>query len=206
MHSPHSDITMNPLDIVNQHFNESIQVKIEAAETLPESIAKAGCLLAQCLLEGHKILTCGNGGSAADAQHFSSELLNRLEQERPNLPCIALTTDSSTLTSIANDYAYSEIFSRQIRALGQANDVLLALSTSGNSVNVLKAIEAAHQRDMHVIALTGKNGGKIPAILKPQDIEIRVSHQRTMRIQEVHELIIHCLCDLIDQQLFGDNS
>ncbi|MBU0456338.1 MAG: phosphoheptose isomerase [Pseudomonadota bacterium] len=197
---------MNPLDIVNQHFNESIQVKIEAAETLPESIAKAGCLLAQCLLEGHKILTCGNGGSAADAQHFSSELLNRLEQERPNLPCIALTTDSSTLTSIANDYAYSEIFSRQIRALGQANDVLLALSTSGNSVNVLKAIEAAHQRDMHVIALTGKNGGKIPAILKPQDIEIRVSHQRTMRIQEVHELIIHCLCDLIDQQLFGDNS
>lgn len=194
----------NLAERVHQHFKDSIQTKIVAADTLGESIVAAGKLMAQCLLNNHKILSCGNGGSAADAQHFSAELVNRFETERPALPAIALTTDTSTLTSIANDYSYNEIFSKQIKALGQAGDVLLAISTSGNSRNIIEAILTAHDRNIQVIALTGRDGGEIGALLSPDhDIEIRVPAQVTTRIQETHLLIIHCLCDLIDRQLFG---
>ena len=160
--------------------------------------------MGECLLANRKILSCGNGGSAADAQHFSSELLNRFERERPGLPAIALTTDSSTLTSIANDYSYEEIFSKQVRALGQPGDILLAISTSGNSPNIVQAIGAASERDMCVIALTGRDGGKMAGNYRQGDVEIRVNAESTARIQEVHLLLIHCLCDLIDQQLFGN--
>ena len=152
------------------------------------------------------MLSCGNGGSAGDAQHFSSELLNRFERERPSLPAIALTTDSSTITSIANDYSYNEIFSKQIRALGQPGDVLLAISTSGNSANIIQAIQAAHDREMIVVALTGRDGGDMASLLLPEDVEIRVPAKVTARIQEVHLLAIHCLCDLIDSQLFGSEE
>ena len=156
-----------------------------------------------CAAASSAAASCGNGGSASDAQHFSAELLNRFEKERPGLPAIALTTDSSTLTAIANDYAHNEIFSTQIRALGQANDVLFAISTSGNSGNVIEAINAAHDRDIIVVALTGKDGGKMAGLLRENDIEIRVPADRTARIQEVHLVVIHCLCDFIDTQLFG---
>ena len=159
--------------------------------------------MTRSLLEDGKILSCGNGGSAADAQHFSSELLNRFELERPGLPAMALTTDSSTLTSIANDYAFVEIFAKQVRALGQPEDVLLAISTSGNSENVVRAIHAAHERGVRVVALTGRDGGAIAQSLGADDIEIRVPAERTCRIQEVHLLVIHCLCDLIDTELLG---
>ena len=162
--------------------------------------------MVDCLLEEGKILCCGNGGSAGDAQHFSAELLNRFEQERPGLPAIAITTDSSTLTAIANDYDYNEIFSKQVTALGQNGDVLLAISTSGNSDNVIKAITAAHDRNMTIVALTGRNGGRIAEQLAPGDIEIRVPARRTARIQEVHLVVIHCLCDFIDTRLFGGNN
>jgi D-sedoheptulose 7-phosphate isomerase len=156
------------------------------------------------LLDEGKILSCGNGGSAGDSQHFSSELLNRFERERPGLPAMALTTDSSTLTSIANDYAYEDIFAKQIRALGRQNDVLLAISTSGNSENVNRAIVAAHERGMKVVALSGRDGGRMAALLGEDDIEIRVPATRTARIQEVHLVVIHSLCDLIDTTLLGD--
>ncbi|MBS0358378.1 MAG: phosphoheptose isomerase [Proteobacteria bacterium] len=194
---------MDIIERIKNHFHLSIETKMAAAECLPESIAEAGERMVQCLLEEHKILSCGNGGSAGDAQHFSAEMLNRFEIERPSLPAIALSTDTSTITSIANDYSYKEIFSKQINALGQAGDVLLAISTSGNSENVLHAIEAAHQRGMVVIALTGRDGGKIADLLELDDIEIRVPSPITSRIQETHLLIIHCLCDLIDFRLFG---
>jgi len=160
--------------------------------------------MGQSLRNDGKILSCGNGGSAGDAQHFSSELLNRFERERPGLPAIALTTDSSTLTSIANDYAYEEIFAKQVRALGKAGDVLLAISTSGNSANVNRAIVAAHERDMQIVALSGRDGGAMSALLNAGDVEIRVPAERTARIQEIHLVIIHCLCDLIDESLFGN--
>lgn len=188
---------------IKQHFNDSIQTKITAADTLNQSIVEAGQLMTQALLDNHKILSCGNGGSAADAQHFSSELLNRFEAERPSLPAIALTTDASTVTSIANDYDYSEVFSKQIRALGQEGDILLAISTSGNSKSILDAIEAAHSRGVHVIALSGRDGGEMTHLLSGKDVEIRVPAERTARIQETHLLIIHCLCDIIDCQLFN---
>lgn len=188
---------------IYQLFEASIHTKAQAAEVLPESINAAAEAMVQCLLNNGKILTCGNGGSAGDAQHFSSELLNRFERERPGLPAVALTTDSSTLTSIANDYSYNEIFSKQVRALGQSNDLLLAISTSGNSANVIEAIHAAHDREMRVVSLTGRNGGEMAEIKQAGDIEIRVPSEVTARIQEVHLLIIHCLCDLIDHQLFG---
>ncbi|MFY0701396.1 MAG: phosphoheptose isomerase [Bermanella sp.] len=188
---------------INQHFQASIETKQQAAEVLAPVIEQASDSMVQALLSGGKILTCGNGGSAGDAQHFSSELLNRFERERPSLPAIALTTDSSTVTSIANDYSYNEIFSKQIRALGNAGDVLLAISTSGNSANVVQAIQAAHDREMRVVALTGRDGGDMASLLLPEDIEIRVPSMVTARIQEVHLLAIHCLCDLIDWQLFG---
>lgn len=188
---------------IKQLFNASIETKIQALELLPSAIAQAAELMVQCLLAGNKILSCGNGGSAGDAQHFASEMINRFERERPSLPAIALTTDSLTLTSIANDYDFEEIFAKQIRALGTENDVLLAISTSGNSQNVINAISAAHDRGLKVIALTGREGGALASQLYPDDLEIRVPSQSTARIQETHLLVIHCLCDIIDSRLFG---
>ncbi|MBL3527411.1 MAG: phosphoheptose isomerase [gamma proteobacterium endosymbiont of Lamellibrachia anaximandri] len=190
-------------DRIKQIFEQSIQTKIEAMPLLVDPIAGAAELIVAQLLEGGKILSCGNGGSAGDAQHFSSEMLNRFERERPGLPAIALTTDTSTLTSIANDYSYERVFARQIEALGQPGDLLLAISTSGNSNNVCAAMEAAHEQEMAVIALTGKEGGEAAKLLAPGDVEIRVPSGSTARIQEVHLLTIHCLCDLVDQQLLG---
>jgi D-sedoheptulose 7-phosphate isomerase len=194
---------MDLINRINTNFHESIRTKELANELLAEHIANASQLITCCLLNGGKVLSCGNGGSAGDAQHFSSEMLNRFEMERPGLPAIALTTDSSTLTSIANDYSYELIFSKQISALGQQGDILLAISTSGNSANVNRAIDAAHDRDMHVVALSGKQGGDMALRLAPTDIEIRAPSESTARIQEVHLLVIHCLCDLIDHQLLG---
>lgn len=176
---------------------------MQALQTLVDPITSAAAAMVECLLAEGKILSCGNGGSAGDAQHFSSEMLNRFERERPPLPAIALSTDTSTLTSIANDYSYTEVFSKQVRALGREGDLLLAISTSGNSPNVLEAIKTAHQRGMRVVALTGKNGGRMRELLRDTDIEICVPSDVTARIQEVHLLAIHCLCDLIDTHLFG---
>jgi D-sedoheptulose 7-phosphate isomerase len=189
---------------VRDHFLESIDTKQHAMPTLVPVVGRAAEVASDALLANHKILTCGNGGSAADAQHFSSELLNRFERERPALAAIALTTDSSTLTSIANDYDYRDIFAKQIRALGQTGDVLLAISTSGNSPNIVRAIEAAHERGMTIIAFTGRDGGEMARFLSETDVELRVPAERTARIQEVHLLLIHCLCDLIDARLLGD--
>ncbi|MEN8217789.1 MAG: phosphoheptose isomerase [Pseudomonadota bacterium] len=186
---------MDILNRVNQQFSASIKLKAQAKSCLAPFIVEAGQMMATCLQQKHKILTCGNGGSAEQAQHFSSEMVNRFEKERQALPAIALTTDSSTLTSIANDYTFDKIFHRQIKALGQEGDILLALSTSGNSPNILKAIEAAHIQNMQIILLSGHDGGKAAL---GADIEIRVPSQSTARIQEVHLLIIHCLCDIID--------
>jgi D-sedoheptulose 7-phosphate isomerase len=196
---------MDPVTRVRDHFAESIAAKQTAVEQLADSIVAAGRLMSDSLLNDGKILSCGNGGSAADAQHFSSELLNRFEMERPGLPAMALTTDSSTLTSISNDYAYEEIFSKQVRALGKAPDVLLGISTSGNSENVIRAIAAAHERNMKVVALTGRDGGRMADGFAAGDVEIRVPTSRTARIQEVHLVIIHCLCDLIDTALLGND-
>lgn len=190
---------------VREHFAESIATKQAAVETSPAIVAAAD-LMTRALLEEGKILSCGNGGSAGDSQHFSSELLNRFEMERPGLPAIALTTDTSTLTSIANDYAYEDIFAKQVRALGRQTDVLLAISTSGKSENVCRAIVAAHDRGMRVVALTGRDGGRMAGLLEGIDVEIRVPASRTARIQEVHLVVIHCLCDLIDATLLGTGS
>ena len=195
---------MDTVTRVREHFAESIATKQSAVEALSESIAAAGELMAQALLKDGKILSCGNGGSAADAQHFSSELLNRFEMERPGLPAMALTTDASTVTSISNDYSYEEIFSKQVRALGKPQDILLGISTSGNSENVCRAITAAHERGMSVVALSGRDGGRMAGMFSGDDVEIRVPATRTARIQEVHLLVIHCLCDLIDTTLLGD--
>ncbi len=194
---------MDLISRVSQNFQDSISTKQLAAELLVEPIANAARAMTQSILAGNKILSCGNGGSAGDAQHFSSEMLNRFEMERPGLPAIALTTDTSTITSIANDYSYEQIFSKQVLALGSQGDILLAISTSGNSGNVCLAMEAAHERGMRVIALTGRNGGRMADILGPDDVEIRVPSESTARTQEVHLLVIHCLCDLIDHQLLG---
>ena len=191
---------------IKLHFEASAKLKLAAMDQLAPGIAAAADLIARQLLAGQKVLSCGNGGSAGDAQHFSSEMLNRFERERPGLPAVALSTDTSTITSIANDYHYNEIFSKQVRALGQAGDILLAISTSGNSANVAQAIETAHDRGMHVVALTGKDGGAMALKLADGDIELRVPSESTARIQEVHLLIIHCLCDLIDLQLFGEEA
>ena len=195
---------MDPVTRVREHFAESIATKQNSVDAISESIAAAGELMARSLLDDGKILSCGNGGSAGDAQHFSSELLNRFEMERPGLPAVALTTDSSTLTSISNDYAYEEIFSKQVRALGKSQDVLLGISTSGNSENVCRAITAAHERGMKVVALSGRDGGRMAGMFEEGDVEIRVPATRTARIQEVHLVIIHALCDLIDTTLLGD--
>lgn len=190
------------LDDIKKSFTESIQTKIAAAEALPESIEKAAKMMIDALINGNKILSCGNGGSAGDAQHFSSELLNRYERNRPSLPAMALTTDSSTITSIANDFSYDEVFSKQVKALGQAGDILLAISTSGNSANVINAMQAALTRDMTIVALTGKDGGEMAGFIGENDVEIRVPSSRTARIQEVHLLVIHNLCECIDNALF----
>ena len=188
---------------IAQHFAESVQLKTQAAKVLTEPLRLGAERMVQCLMNEGKILACGNGGSAADAQHFSAELLNRFEMERPALPAIALTTDSSTITSIANDYDYDQVFSKQVRALGQPDDLLLAISTSGNSRNIVDAIHAAHERQMGVVALTGRNGGVMAEVLGQQDVHICVPHSRTARIQEVHILCLHCLCDAIDCLLLG---
>ena len=191
---------------IAQHFAASIEAKQKSLETIAPAISNASIIAVQALLDGNKILCCGNGGSAADAQHFAAELLNRFEIERPGLPALAITTDSSTLTSIANDYEYNEIFAKQVRALGKPADLLLAISTSGKSPNVVRAIQAAHEREMRVIALTGRDGGEMATLLQSGDVEIRVPVQSTARIQEVHILALHCLCDLIDTQLFGGDE
>ena len=197
----------SPLSRIQQHFKNSIQVKQSTLEILAPHILKAAESMVRSLKSGNKILSCGNGGSAADAQHFSAELLNRFEIERPPLAAIALTTDTSTLTSIANDYAYEDIFSKQIHALGKESDILLAISTSGNAPNVIQAAKAAQQKKMPVIALVGKQGGALTTLLDTaQDIVLCVPSNNTARIQETHLLIIHCLCDLIDYLLFEAKS
>jgi D-sedoheptulose 7-phosphate isomerase len=194
---------MDLINRISENFSESAHLKLQSMDALAGPIAAAAERMVQCLKRDGKIRACGNGGSAADSQHFSSELLNRFEMERPGLAAVALTTDTSTLTSIANDYDYDQVFSKQVRALGQTNDLLLAISTSGNSRNVLAAIEAAHECQMAVVALTGGNGGKIGEILAPHDLNICVPATSTARIQEVHLLVLHCLCDAIDCLLLG---
>ncbi len=191
---------------IEQQFIDSADLKYQSAQALSKPITAAVQALLVCVTSGGKVLSCGNGGSAADAQHFSAEFVGRFERERPELAALALTTDSSVLTALANDYDFSQIFSRQVRALGQSGDVLLAISTSGNSPNVLNAISAAHERDMVVIALTGKGGGAIRQALRETDVHVCVPHDRTSRIQEVHLLILHCLCDGVDFQLLGEKD
>ncbi len=194
---------MNLQQRIQQHFTASIQTKQKALELLATPLEAAARLILATLQQDGKVLSCGNGGSAGDAQHFSSEMLNRFEQERRGLPAIALTTDTSTLTSIANDYSYERVFARQVEALGRKGDVLLAISTSGNSANVNRAIEAAHQCGMAVIALSGKAGGSMQALLQTGDIELRVPADSTARIQETHLLLIHCICDMVDHLLLS---
>lgn len=194
---------IDAIEKINHYFSESIQTKIESADTLPALIAEAGNYLIQCLVSNNKILCCGNGGSASDSAHFSSELLNRYKNERPSLPAISLTTDTATITAIANDYEYNEVFAKQIRALGHQDDVLLAITTSGNSENIIRAVMTAKEQNMKVIALTGKDGGALASKLDNNDIEIRVPSHVTSHIQETHIVIIHLLCDIIDSSLFG---
>jgi phosphoheptose isomerase len=189
---------------VEKLFQESIATKQHTLEKLSQSITQAGQRCIDSLRHGNKILSCGNGGSAADAQHFASELINRYQCERPSLAALALTTDSSVLTAIANDYAYEDIFFRQIMGLGTQQDILLPISTSGKSPNICRAIEAAHAKEMMVIALTGRDGGEIPSLLNHNDLELRVPSDNTAHIQECHGLIIHCLCDLIDEAFCGE--
>ena len=194
---------MDLISRISENFSESAHLKLQSMDALAGPIAAAAERMVHCLNHDGKILACGNGGSAADSQHFSAELLNRFEMERPGLAAIALTTDTSTLTSIANDFDYDQVFSKQVRALGHKGDLLLAISTSGNSKNVLAAVLAAHENGMGVVALTGRNGGKMPEVLQPSDIQICVPAQSTARIQEVHLLTLHCLCDAIDCLLLG---
>ncbi len=194
---------MDLITRISENFSESAHLKLQTMDALAGPIAAAAERMMQCLKSDRKILSCGNGGSAADAQHFAAEMLNRFERERPGLAAMALTTDTSTLTSIANDYDYEQVFSKQVRALGQAGDLLLAISTSGGSRNVVAAAQAAHECQIGVIALTGRNGGKLAEVLLPTDIHICVPAQSTARIQEVHLLTLHCLCDAIDCLLLG---
>jgi len=194
---------MDLISRISENFSESAHLKLQSMDVLPGPIAAAAERMVQCLQQDGKIMSCGNGGSAADAQHFAAELLNRFERERPGLAATALTTDTSTLTAIANDYDYDQVFSKQVHALGHHNDLLLALSTSGDSRNVIAAIHAAHECEMGVIALTGRSGGKMGEILLPSDIHVCVPATSTARIQEVHLLTLHCLCDAIDCLLLG---
>ncbi|HWO99647.1 MAG TPA: phosphoheptose isomerase [Methylococcus sp.] len=195
---------MSAQERIERHFGAHLETAQKSLAMLVDLIAVAATRLVQCLLSDGKILCCGNGGSAAQAQHFSSEMLNRFERERPGLPALALTTDTSTLTSVANDYHFDEVFARQVRALGHEGDILMVYTTSGNSSNMLSAVVAAHDRDMTVIALTGQDGGAVAPLLRERDVEIRVANSNTARIQEMHLLITHCLCDLVDYHLFGD--
>ena len=187
---------------IAEHFAESAKLKLASAQVLAEPLARAAELMAETLRAGGKILSCGNGGSAADAQHFAAELVNRFEMERAPLAAVALAMDSSTMTSIANDYAWQQTFSKPLRALGRRGDALFAISTSGNSGNVIDAIQAAHELGIRVVALTGNGGGKMAGLLGAQDVHLCVPHKRTVRIQEVHLLCLHCLCDAIDTLLF----
>jgi D-sedoheptulose 7-phosphate isomerase len=198
--------TMDITSRIRAHFAESAELKLAAAEALAPQIARAAALMTDCLLADGKLLACGNGGSAADAQHFSAEMVGRFERERPELPAISLTTDTSILTAISNDYDFSQVFAKQVRALGRSGDVLLAISSSGNSGNVANAIAAAHEREMRVVALTGKGGGRMGELLAAADVHLCVPHSSTARIQEVHGLTIHCLCDAIDASLLGDET
>ncbi|MEJ1379977.1 MAG: phosphoheptose isomerase, partial [Candidatus Sedimenticola sp. (ex Thyasira tokunagai)] len=188
---------------VKENFNALIQLQMESSTLLAEPIARSAELVVQRLLEGGKILSCGNGGAAGNAQHFCTLMINRYQRERPGLPALSLSNDTATLTSIAGDYDYDEVFAKQVRTLGHPGDILLAFSNSGNSENVNAAIQAAHERDMPVIALNGRDGGRLAGMLQPNDIELRVTSDDNARIQEIHLLTIHCLCDLIDRQLLG---
>ncbi len=190
---------------IRQHFNDSAQLKMRAVEVLAAPLAKAVECLVSALANDRKLLICGNGGSAGDSQHFAAEMVGRLERERPELAALALTTDSSLITAIANDYRFEEVFAKQVRGLGQSGDVLAAISTSGNSANIVAAVAAAHQRGMRVLALTGGDGGRVGAMLRSDDVHLCVPNSRTMRIQEVHILMIHCLCDGVDAALLGDD-
>ncbi len=194
---------MAEIDYIRQIFAKSIETKQASATALAEPIAQAAKSIVEALFAEHKILTCGNGSCALEAQHFAEKMVNRFDRERPGLPAIALTTDSAVLSAIANDQSFAQVFSKQIRVLGQSGDVLIAISTSGNSSNVIEAIYAAHDRDIRVIALSGRDGGQMAEIIEPRDIEIRVPASSTARIQEVHHLITHCLCELTDRYLLG---
>ena len=194
---------MDLISRISRHFSDSAQTKLEAVELLAAPIAQAAEMMVASLVGNGRILACGNGGSAADAQHFAAELVGRFEMERQGLAAIALTTDSSIMTAVANDYGFTTVFERQVLALGQSGDVLLAISTSGNSPSIVEAIRAAHDNEMSVVALTGKGGGKIGEILRDTDVHICVPAERTARIQEVHLLTVHCLCDAIDCMLLG---
>ncbi len=194
---------MNLIEIIENNFSENENIRKHTLEKARDSIALAGQVMTQGLLSGGKILTCGNGGSAGEAQLFSSKMLNRFQMERPGLPAIALSTDTSILTSIANDYSYDQIFSRQIAALGQPEDILLLITTSGNSGNLVSAVDTAHDRQIKIIALTGQSGGEVSTRLQQNDVEVRVASDSPIRIQETHLLIIHCLGDLVDAQLMG---
>ena len=191
---------------LKSHFDEGVELRRKMAETLPAQIARAGTALASAIKAGRKALACGNGGSAADSQHFAAEMVGRFERERPGMPAIALTVDTSALTAIANDYDYDRVFSKQVEALGQPGDVLLGISTSGNSKNVVEAVKAAHARGMTVIALTGRDGGEMGRMLAPQDHHLNVAHPRTMRVQEVHLLVVHCLCEVVDNVIYGERK
>ena len=191
---------------IQQHFFDSADLKYAAAEVLAKPIADAVGTLMGCITSGGKVLVCGNGGSAGDAQHFAAEFVGRFERERPGLAAIALTTDSSILTAVGNDYDFNAIFSKQVQAIGSPGDVLLAITTSGNSANVLAAVDAAHAKEMAVIAMTGRDGGKMRKLLLETDVHICVPHERTARIQEVHLLVVHCLCDAVDLQLLGSEA
>ena len=197
---------MDLVSRISDNFSESAHLKLQCMDALAIPIASAAEQMVECLKGDGKILACGNGGSAADAQHFAAELVGRFERERPELPAISLSTDTSLLTAIANDYSFEQVYAKQVRALGSKGDVLIAISTSGNSPNCVAALEAAHERDMRVIALTGKGGGRMAELLAPEDVNLCVPHARTMRIQEVHLLMIHCLCDVIDATLLGDDA
>ncbi len=190
---------MDPITLVADRFQESAQLKLASVDTLAPAIARAGTLLAACLRGGGKLLVCGNGGSAADAQHFSAELLGRYERDRAGLPALALHADTSTVTAVANDYGYEQVFARQVQALGRPGDALVAISTSGNSPGILHAVEVAQRTGLGVVALTGRDGGALAPLMRSTDVEIRVPAQVTARIQEIHILALHCLCELIDE-------
>ena len=191
---------------LRQHFEEGIELRRRMAETMPREIARAGEALAAALKAGRKALACGNGGSAADSQHFAAEIVGRFERERPGMPAVALTVDTSALTALANDYDWDRVFAKQVEALGQAGDVLLAISTSGNSKNVVEAVRAAQSKGLVVIALTGRDGGAMAKMLTAKDFHLNVAHPRTMRVQEIHLLAIHCLCEVVDNVIYGEKK